>query len=66
MSFAFRQFDLDEYRKSVQAMSDEQLIKEGKTMKRLSGDGKIVSVTPCAFDEQLRICCEEWRRRHPK
>jgi hypothetical protein len=66
MSVAFRQFDLDEYRKSVRAMSDEQLLKEGKTMRWLSGDGKIVSTTPSALDAQLKICREEYRRRHPK
>jgi hypothetical protein len=31
----------------------------------LSGDGKIVSRVPSAFDAQLKICREEWRRRHP-
>jgi hypothetical protein len=31
-------------------MSDEQLIKEGKKMRWLSGDGKIVSTTTSPFD----------------
>jgi len=66
MSISFRDSDLSEYRKSVQAMSDEELIKEGKKMRWLSGDGKIVSTTPSAFDAQLKICREEYRRRHPK
>jgi len=35
-------------------------------MRCLSGEGKIVSTTPCAFDEQLKACRQEWRRRHPK
>ena len=55
MSVAVRRFDLDESRKSVQAMSDEDLIKEGKKMRWLSGDRKIVSTMPCAFYEQLKF-----------
>ena len=39
MTISFREFDLDEYRLSIQAMTDEQLIQEGKTMRRLSRDG---------------------------
>jgi hypothetical protein len=35
-------------------------------MRWLSGDGKIVSTMSSAFDEQLKICREEFRRRHPK
>jgi NADPH:quinone reductase-like Zn-dependent oxidoreductase len=39
---------------------------DDKQVRRLSGGGKIVSTIPSAFDEQLKICREEWRRRHPK
>jgi hypothetical protein len=63
---AMRQFDEDEYRSRVRAMSDQDLIAEGKNLRWLSGDGKIVSTMPCAFYEQLKICREEYRRRHPK
>jgi hypothetical protein len=35
-------------------------------MRCLSGEGKIVSTTPCAFYEQLKIRGEECRRRDPK
>ena len=42
------------------------LIKEGKKLRWLSGDGKIVTTMPSAFDEQLKICRDEYRRRHPK
>jgi len=58
--------DEDEYRNRVRRMSDADLIAEGKNLRWLSGDGKIVSATPCAFYEQLKICREEYRRRHPK
>jgi hypothetical protein len=63
---AFRGFDPDEYRRHVRTLSDEALIREGKHMRWLSGDGKIVTTTPSAFAEQLKICREEYRRRHPK
>jgi len=55
MPIAISSFNLDEYRKSIQALSDEDLIKEGKQIEWLSGDGKLVSTMPCAFDEQLQV-----------
>ena len=54
------------YREFVRTLSDEALIKEGKQIRWLSGDGKIVSTTPSVFAEQLKICREEYRRRHLK
>ena len=63
---AFQDFDVEKYREFVRNLSDEALIKEGKQMRWLSGDGKIVTTTPSAFAEQLKICRAEWRRRHPK
>jgi hypothetical protein len=62
----FQEFDAQKYREFVRPLSDEALIREGKQLRRLSGDGKIVSTTPSTFDEQLKICREEYRRRHPK
>jgi hypothetical protein len=59
MPIAIGSFNLDEYRKSVQALSDEQLLSEGKLIRWLSGDGKIISTRPSTFDEQLRVCREE-------
>jgi len=63
---ALEEFDAQKYREFVQTLSDEALIREGKKLRWLSGDGKIVSTTPSAFAEQLKICREEYRRRHPK
>ena len=63
---AFQGFDVQKYRDFVDTFSDEALIKEGKKMRWLSGDGKIVSPVPSAFTEQLKICREEWRSRYPK
>jgi hypothetical protein len=43
--------DAQKYREFVRTLSDEALIKEGKQVRWLSGDGKIVSTVPSAFDE---------------
>jgi hypothetical protein len=64
-AIGFREFSEEDYRKFVQTLSDDELIKTGKHLRWLSGDGKIVSTMPSAFAEQLKICREEWRRRHP-
>jgi hypothetical protein len=63
---ALQEFGAQKYRELVRTLSDEALIREGKKMRWLSGDGKIVSTMPSAFDEQLKICREEYRRRHSK
>ena len=64
-SIAFNQFDQDEYRTRVRAMSDEELLRQGKLLRSLVGS--VVSAgPPCVFDQQLKICREEYRRRHPK
>jgi hypothetical protein len=42
----FQAFDAQKYREFVRTLSDERLIKEGKHMRWLSGDGKIVSTMP--------------------
>jgi hypothetical protein len=63
---AFQEFDAQKYREFVRTLPDEALIKEGKKLRWLSGDGKIVSTTPSAFDEQLKFCREEYRRQYPK
>jgi len=62
---ALRQFDEDEYRNRVRTLSDEDLVKEGKKLRSLVG--RVVSAgPPCVFDIELRICREEYRRRHSK
>jgi len=40
---ALREFDAQKYREFVQTLSDDELIKTGKHLRWLSGDGKIVS-----------------------
>jgi len=62
---AFREFDELEYRNHVRTLSDEDLVKEGTKLRSLVGN--VVSAgPPCVFDIELRICREEYRRRHPK
>jgi hypothetical protein len=61
---AFREFSEDEYRKFIQTPSDEELIKTGKRLRSLCGD--VVLTTPSAFQRQLKICRDEYRRRHSK
>jgi len=63
---AFQDFDAQKYREFVHTLSDEVLIREGKKLRWLPGDGKIVATTPSAFDAQLKICRAELRSRHPK
>jgi len=57
-------FDDEEYRNRVRQFSDEDLIKMGRKLRSLVGN--VVSVTPCVFRIELKICREEYRRRHPK
>ena len=63
-AIAFREFNEDEYRRFVRTLSDEELIKAGRRLRTLCGD--VVLITPSAFQRQLKICREEYRRRHPK
>ena len=58
----FREFSEDDYRKFIQTLSDEELIKAGKRLRVLCGD--VVTPTPSAFDRQLNICREQSRRRY--
>jgi hypothetical protein len=60
----FREFSEDDYRKFIRTLSDEELIKAGKRLRILCGD--VVTENPSTFDRQLKICREEYRRRHPK
>jgi hypothetical protein len=60
----FREFSEDDYRKFIRTLSDEELITAGKRLRILCGD--VVTPNPSTFDMQLKICREEYRRRHPK
>ena len=60
----FREFSEDDYREFIRTLSDEELIKAGKRLRILCGD--VVTPNPRTFGRQLKICREEYRRRHPK
>lgn len=50
---ALREFDKEEYRKPVRSLSDADLVKGGKKLRRPVGN--VVSAgPPCVFDFQLR------------
>jgi hypothetical protein len=62
------EFRREEFRKRLQAMSDERLIKYGKAAAymsdpRNSADKRTVHEV---YRIQLEECRTEWRRRHPK
>jgi len=46
---ALQGFDEQKYREFLRTLSDDELIRTGKELRWLSGDGKIVSTTPSAF-----------------
>ena len=63
-AIGFQAFSEDDYTKFIRTLSDAELIKAGKRLRVLCGD--VVTPMPSAFDRQLKICGEEYRRRHPK
>jgi len=56
--------ELQMVRERLRRMSDEELIKFGKNVRKLSGPR--VSPTPDPWKAQLEEARPEWRRRHPK
>jgi hypothetical protein len=61
-------FTVEDFRKRIQAISDDQLIRFGKAAAymadpKYSADGRTVEPV---FRIQLLECRAEWRRRHPK
>jgi hypothetical protein len=65
MSIAFesKETQLQKLRERLRQMSDDELIKFGKSVSRLSEPR--VSVTPDPWKAQLEVARAEWRRRHP-
>ena len=66
MSIAFEsdEVQLQKLRVRLRLMSDEELVRFGKTVRGLSEPR--VGVTPDPWKEQLQEARAEWRRRHPK
>jgi hypothetical protein len=65
MSIAFEseETQLQKLRR-LRQMSDDELIKFGKTVRGLSGPA--VSPVPDPWNAQLQEAREEWTRRHPR
>jgi len=63
MSMAVGHFDLEEHRKRLRKMTDEQLLRHGKSARFLVENDK--NPLP-VFVLQLKEARAEWRRRHPK
>jgi hypothetical protein len=62
------QFTVEDFRKRIQAMSDEKLIRYGKAARYMADPCNSAdkhSIRP-VYVTQLQLCRGEWRRRHPK
>jgi hypothetical protein len=60
-------FTVEDFRKRIQAMNDDQLLRYGKAARymadpKYSADGRTVEPV---FKIQLQECRAEWRRRRP-
>jgi hypothetical protein len=61
-------FNVEDFRKRIQAMSDKKLVQMGKAARymcnpRNSADKHSVRDV---YVTQLQLCRDEWLRRHPK
>lgn len=63
IAFESEERQLQKLRERLRQMSDEEVIKFGKTVRGLSAPR--VGVTPGPWKQQLQLALEEWRRRHP-
>ena len=64
IAFQSDEVQLQELRERLSQMSDEELIKFGKTVRGLSAPR--VGVSPDPWKAQLEEARAGWRRRHPK
>ena len=64
IAFESEESQLRKLRERLRQMSDEELIKFGKTVGALSAPR--VGVTPDPWKAQLQVSRAKWRRRHPK
>ena len=64
ISFESAEVTMAKLREQLRQMSDEDLIRFGREVRKL-GEPR-VGVTPDPWKEQLELARAEWRRRHPK
>jgi hypothetical protein len=65
---AEKPWNVDDFRKRIQAITDEKLVQMGKAARYMAdprNSADCHSVEP-VFTLQLQECREEWKRRHPK
>ena len=66
MAVAFEPFDPERERLRLRNLSDEQLIREGKSARYMCAPATNFGKPPRKeFMIGLKLCIEEWRRRHP-
>jgi hypothetical protein len=67
MAVGFDKFDKEKERERLRKMSDEQLIREGKTARYMCAPSTNFGKPPRdVYVITLRLCKEEYRRRRPK
>ena len=67
MAVAFEPFDEEKERARLCKMSDEELIREGKAARYMCAPATNFGKPPRdVYVIALRLCKEEYRRRHPK
>jgi hypothetical protein len=67
MCVGLEDFDEDKERNRLAKLSDEELIREGKAARNLCNPAGNFGKPPRdVWVIGLRLCKEEWRRRHPR
>jgi len=67
MSVGFREFDEQKERERLRKMSDEELIRESKAARYMCAPATNFGKPPRdVYVIALRLCKEEYRRRHSK
>lgn len=59
-------FNPSAYAEQVSKMTDEELLAEGKDLRKLVYPKRISGTGPSSFETRLKICRKEWKRRNPK
>lgn len=66
MAVGFEKFDVEKEHEKLRKLSDAELIREGKAARFMCSPATNFGKPPlevCVVG--LRLCQEEWRRRHP-
>jgi hypothetical protein len=67
VAVGFDKFDEEKERELLRKMSDEELVREGRAARYMCAPSTNFGKPPRdVYVAALRLCKEEWRRRHPK